>query len=335
MNDLFTNSTITVTAEELARRSLRIGAIKLRPTEPFTWASGYRMPIYNDNRMHISHPENRELILSLALDKIEEQHFEESFNAVLAVPSAGIWLAALIAAHYRVPLVIPDGEGEEAEFLVFSGLEKNQKLSYELRYDAIVASYPRALPSEIVFAQQNDMPLLYMRPAPKNHGVGKQIEGDLTGIKNVVLSTHNMDIEDAVAREVLAKANINIFSVHQITASPVSHKSFTGMYGMRFLAIEDLVSTGGSSIKEITKAQNVSAEISDCISVFDYETKAANDAFKLAKVHRHSLLTFSTMLDVATREKFINEYEKELLASWQDDPFGWGEKNGFPKVIKS
>jgi len=315
-----------VSAEELARRSLKIGAIKLRPAEPFTWASGYRMPIYNDNRMHISHPENRTLILSLTLDKIEQKNLE--FNAVLAVPSAGIWLAGLIAAHYKVPLVIPDKE----EFLVFYGLEKDQKLSYELRYDAIVASYPRALPTEIVFAQQNDLPLLYLRPAPKNHGVGKQIEGDITNIKHVVLSTHHGDIEESVASEAVAKANLRIFSTHQITASPTSQRDFSGMYELTFLAVEDLISTGVSSLNEICKAQDAGAMVTDCICIFSYETDGAEYAFNQAKIRKHPLLIYPTMLAEAIKGEFITEEDKEVLASWQNDPFGWGGKNGFPST---
>lgn len=321
-------------SEALAVASLQVGAIRLRPQEPFTWASGLRMPIYNDNRMHISHPANRTLIQILAVQQVaEEQMFEDgsnnySFNAILAIPSGGIWLAAMLAATFRMALIVPDG----SHYLVFK-LEEQKKQNAELRFDAVVASYPRALPSAVLYADVNGIPLLYMRPAPKNHGVGKQIEGNLKGISSVFLQTHRGDIEEEGAIVALENAGLKLFSKETETEK-VAY-SYTDLSGMTCLAIEDLISTGKSSLEEITKAQNSGAIITDCISIFSYEMRSADKAFADAKIRKIPLLTYSTLIGEAVRGGYVSEEDRTILLDWQKDPEGWGERNGFPKTLNT
>ncbi len=315
-----------IDAKELANLSFKIGAIHLNTKDPFKWSSGLRMPIYNDNRMHMAHPENRELILSLAQEKIANERI--GFNAVLAIPSGGIWLAALIAYWHEVPLIIPN----EDHFLVFE-LELEHPVTMALRYDAIIASYPRALPQATLFAYENDIPLLYIRPEAKAHGVGKQIEGDTMGIRTVFVKTHDGDMSEKSALTALDQEGLVLFSKDSSTDKvATNYTAFPD--GMRALSIEDLISTGGSSLKYIKKAQNAGLVINDCISIFSYEMKSAQTSFAEAEINKYPLLTFDAMLEQAIAQGYIAAEEKETLLDWRTDPENWGAKNGFPKIEK-
>ena len=324
---------IALTPEALAHASLEVGAIKLQPSTPFTWASGLRMPIYNDNRMHISHPDNRTLIHLLAVQEIvNEELFEDgtdnySFNAILAIPSGGIWLAALLAATFRMPLIVPDGH----HYLVLT-LEKQKKQTAELKFDAVVASYPRMLPFAVLYADANRIPLLYLRPAPKSHGVGKQVEGDVEGISSVYLRTHWGDIDEDVAKKAVGDAGLSLFANY--ASEEILASSYTNLMGFTCLAVEDLISTGKSSLEEIRKAQDAEAVITDCLSIFSYEMQSAINAFADAKVRKIPLLTYPTLIEQAVREGYVNEEDRLLLLDWQTDPEGWGARNGFPKIEK-
>lgn len=319
--------------EALAHASLEVGAIKLQPSNPFTWASGLRMPIYNDNRMHVSHPDNRTLIQMLAVQEIvNEELFEDgtdnySFNAILAIPSGGIWLAAMLAATFRMPLIVPDGD----HYLVFN-LEKPQKQNAELKFDAVVASYPRALPSAVLYADVNRIPLLYLRPAPKSHGVGKQVEGDAKEISSAYLLTHWGDVDEDVAKQALGNARLTLFASHVSQEKVAS--SYIDLRGRTCLAVEDLISTGKSSLEEIRKAQDAGAIVTDCLSIFSYEMKSATNAFAAAKVRKLPLLTYPTLIEQAVREGYVSEEDRLILLDWQKDPEGWGARNGFPKIEK-
>ena len=89
-------------AEDIAFEALKIKAITLHPDEPITWASGYRMPIYNDNRMHLEHPRLRKMIVSIFLKTIDEESM--SYDVIAGTSTAGIPWAMLIADKLDCPM---------------------------------------------------------------------------------------------------------------------------------------------------------------------------------------------------------------------------------------
>lgn len=221
-------------AEKIAKAALEIHAIKLRPKNPFTWASGFRMPIYNDNRMFLIHPKYRELILD-----------------------------------------------------AFKKLLQSERISF----DIIAGTSTSGIPPATTLADSLGKPLIYVRDKPKSHGLKNQIEG--------------IDAE-------------------------------SDLQGKEVVLIEDLISTGGSSARAVQAIRNANGICKYCISIFNYGLGKANNAFeKLDEpCEIKSLLTYDTLLEVAKQTKYIDIQQSEMLAEWRQDPFNWGEKHGFPKVIK-
>lgn len=215
---------------KIAESGLSLGAIRLSLDDPFTWASGYRMPIYNDNRLFLSSYKDR----------------------------------ALIAEAF----------GKMAECI---GLDN---------IDNIAGTSTSGIPHATTLSDRLKKPLSYVRSSNKDHGLKNKIEG----------------IKD-------------------------------GYDGQRVLLIEDLISTGGSSISAVEAIREAGGTIDTCLSIFTYGLKRAEDAFSSLDppCSYHSILTFPTMLEVAFREGYINRDEHESLLEWMDDPFSWGEKRGFKK----
>jgi orotate phosphoribosyltransferase len=219
---------------KIAEKGLTIGAIKLKPDNPFQWASGYRMPIYNDNRMFLFHPETRRTIAQGLAAIVEEKGIAP--EVVAGTATAGI----------------PHG----------------------------------AFLSDVL-----DLPYIYIRDKPKGHGLKNRIEG--------------LDAE-------------------------------SDLEGRRVVVIEDLISTGGSSARAVEAVREANGSCDWCISIFSYGLEKADQEFGSLSppCNYTSLLTFQVLLETAKAGGFLTEEQIALLASWREDPFGWGEKNGFPKVEK-
>ena len=217
---------------EIARAGLEIKAIKLRPDDPFTWASGFRMPIYNDNRMFLFHPNHRALL----------------------------------------------AEG-------FGNLLESEKIPY----DVVAGTSTAGISPATTLADSLKQPMIYVRDKPKDHGLKNQIEG--------------IDAE-------------------------------SDLRGRRVVLVEDLISTGGSSAKAVQAIRDANGECNYCISIFNYGLDKAAQAFDSLdpKCNVRSLLTYDTLLEVAKETGYINDQQAKMLAEWRADPFGWGEKHGFPKV---
>lgn len=216
--------------KEIAKAGLEINAIKLRPDDPFTWASGFRMPIYNDNRMFLFSPEHRRLI----------------------------------------------AEG-------FTELVK------DIPYEVIAGTSTSGIPPATTLADSLSKPLVYVRDKPKDHGLKNQIEG--------------IDAE-------------------------------SDLQGRKVILIEDLISTGGSSARAVQGIRDANGNCDYCISIFNYGLDKAVQAFDTLdpKCEVRSLLTYETLLEAAKETGYINDQQAKMLAEWRADPFGWGEKHGFPKV---
>lgn len=201
----------------VAEKLLQVGAVKLRPEEPFTWASGWKSPIYCDNRKVLSFPYTRDFIKS------------EMCN------------------------------------VIFEGFPKAQLL-------AGVAT--AGIPWGAMASDQLKMPYIYVRPKPKEHGLGNQIEGSFEP-------------------------------------------------GQKVLVIEDLISTGKSSLDVVKVLRDAGLEVIGMVSIFTYGFKQATQAFELASVPYKSLTNYSTLIGMAVEKGTVSAETESLLLEWREDPANW------------
>lgn len=206
-------------AEQVASFLLDLEAVKLRPHQPFTWASGWKSPIYCDNRVTLSYPAVRQFLKESLFDLYKEHFFDVS--AIAGVATAGIPMASLLA--------------DEAS-----------------------------------------LPLLYVRSAPKGHGMENLIEGRLHDQANVAV-------------------------------------------------VEDLISTGGSSLKAVAALTAAGAEVAGMLALFTYGFEQATTAFGQAKVKLATLSDYNTLIKVAVDKKLVEEADLELLNNWRLAPDRWGK----------
>lgn len=205
------------TAGKVAAMLLQIEAIKLNTEKPFTWSSGWKSPIYCDNRLSLSYPDIRKSIRDGLVQAIRENFF--TLEAVAGVATAGIAQGALVA-------------------------------------DAL------------------DVPFLYVRPKPKDHGMENLIEGRVVKKQKVVL-------------------------------------------------VEDLVSTGGSSLKAAQALSEAGMEILGMVSIFNYGFDIATRNFYEANISLISLCDYNSLLHYAHSAKYITEDQVTSLKAWRVDPAGW------------
>jgi len=203
----------TVTAEKL----LQINAVRLSPEKPFTWASGWKSPIYCDNRKVLSHPYIRDYIKSELCNVVFEKY--GSAKVIAGVATAGIAWGVMIADQLKLPFI-------------------------------------------------------YVRPKPKEHGLSNQIEGEYKEGRKVVV-------------------------------------------------IEDLVSTGKSSLQVVDVLKKEKLEILGMVSIFNYQFEAGQEAFKRAEIDLVSLTDYSTLLQLAEKKGFIEPVQQEILLNWRKDPANW------------
>lgn len=206
-------------AKQVADSLLEIGAVALRPHQPFTWTSGIKSPIYCDNRLTMSYPQIRDLIA-------------ESF-------------AAVIRESY------PDTE-------------------------VIAGTATAGIPHAAFVAQKLGLPMAYIRDKAKGHGKENQIEG-------------------------LIQA------------------------GQKVIVIEDLISTGGSSIKAAQAVREAGADPQAVLAIFSYQLDKAVDGFAEAGIALQTLSNYTALIDVAVERGVIKPEDLELLQSWRQDPGSFGK----------
>ncbi|WP_372918161.1 orotate phosphoribosyltransferase [Salegentibacter sp.] len=205
------------TAKKTAELLLQIKAIKLEPQAPFTWASGWKSPIYCDNRIVLSYPPIRNYIREHFARQTEELYGKPDVIAGVATGAIGIGM--LVAEYLSVPFI-------------------------------------------------------YVRPEPKSHGRKNQIEGVLEEGQNVVV-------------------------------------------------IEDLISTGNSSLNAVKALTEAGANVKGMLAIFTYGFKTAEENFKKAEVELHTLSNYDYLLETAQRINYINASEAEILKEWRQDPSNW------------
>jgi len=103
-------------------------------------------------------------------------------------------------------------------------------------------------------------------------------------------------------------------------------------HNRKVVLIEDLISTGGSSIKAVQAVREAEGDITWCLAIFSYGLEKARTQFAemVPECNTRTILDYNTLIKVARRQGAINPDEERLLLSWRDDPFGWGKKHGFP-----
>ena len=202
---------------KVAKELMQIKAIKLQPASPFTWASGWKSPIYCDNRKTLSHPQLRTFIKEQFSKLIREKH--------------------------------PDVE-------VIAGVATG------------------AIAQGVLVADELNLPFVYVRSAPKGHGMGNLIEGDLQPGKKVVV-------------------------------------------------IEDLISTGGSSLKAVEALRQAGSEVLEMFAIFTYGFQVAVDNFKKAGVKLTVLSDYETLVGTAVDSGYVSAEQLETLSEWRKDPGNW------------
>jgi orotate phosphoribosyltransferase len=208
------------TAEKTAELLLQINAIKLNPKNPFTWASGWKSPIYCDNRLLLSYPEIRNYIRDSFSKNIEKQFGKPDVIAGVATGAIGIG---------------------------------------------------------ILVAESLGLPFVYVRPEPKKHGRQNQVEGHLEAGQSVVV-------------------------------------------------VEDLISTGGSSLLAVAALKEAGAQIKGMAAVFTYGFEVAENNFATAKIDLYTLSNYQNLINLAIDKNYISKTEEETLRAWSKSPSTWSNE---------
>ena len=202
----------------VAEKLLQVSAVRLSPEKPFTWASGWKSPIYCDNRKVLSFPYVREFIKSELCNVIFSE-FPDA-ECLAGVATAGIAWGAMVADQLKLPYI-------------------------------------------------------YVRPKPKEHGLGNQIEGSYTA-------------------------------------------------GQKVVVIEDLISTGKSSLQVVDVLRKAGVEVVAMVSIFNYGFEVASKAFENAGVPYISLSDYKTLISLALEKGTISAETEKILLEWSNAPAEWG-----------
>jgi len=207
-------------ARTIAKSLLATQAVTLNPEQPYTWASGLRSPIYCDNRVTLSSPQDRKLITEEFVKLIHQKY--PDVEAIAGVATAGIPQATSVADKLNLPLV-------------------------------------------------------YVRPEAKDHGRKNQIEGNLKA-------------------------------------------------GQKVVVIEDLISTGGSSIKAAQALEEAGAKVLSLLAVFSYGLPKAEANFKAANIPYEALSNYDVLIEEAASSGYVTAAQQETLRDWRKDPQSWSDR---------
>ena len=207
------------TKKLFAEKLLNVKAIKLQPSNPFTWASGWKSPIYCDNRKTLSFPDLRTFV-KIELCHAIQENFPEA-EAVAGVATGAIAQGALVA-------------------------------------------------------DQLGKPFVYVRSKPKDHGMGNLIEGELPE-------------------------------------------------GAKVVVVEDLISTGGSSLKAVEALRAAGYEVVGMVASYTYGFPVAEEAFSNAGVKLVTISAYAHVVEVAAATGYIKQDDVDVLHEWRKDPANWGK----------
>lgn len=317
---------------QLARRALEIKAIKLWPKEgPFLWASGFHMPIYNDNRMFLGKHSDRMLVTDALVNTIAEAGLE--FDMIGGTSTAGIAPAASVAQRVGAPMVIQHG----GEAYVFEPGVVAKEMGLEEAVtdndEVVVSTCPFGIPGGVFTGNSAELPFAYVRAEKKDHGMKKAVEGILhPGERVLLLDYHMGDGYFDIAKQVLEEAGVEVSGAFSRDVSDLLVPA--DVSGKKILQVEDLISTGGSCVKEVVAYRDMGAEVTDVVAIFSYMLDAAQEKFSNAGLAVHPGFTYPVLLEEAVASDYIPQDSKAVLDEWRSAPFDWGEKNGYPAVKK-
>jgi orotate phosphoribosyltransferase len=272
------------------------------------------------------------MLVSNGLKKIiEDNHIE--FDYIAGIPTAGIAPAASLAQLMNKPLIIYDNN-KFIKASNFMDIQKANNSEFEIynnkNLDAIASTCPYSIPAGIEIANSIKTPFVYVRQNKKDHGMERKIEGMLLENQKVLLLDLYLSSQESYG----VSAGDSIFEITKkkvkIFKEAIMEQS-VDVSGKKLLVLEDLISTGSSSIKEIIEYRKQGAIVENLLSIFNYGFPEVNKNFEDAKINVNSALYYDTMLKVAKENDYITMNQQELLSSWRIEPFKWGEKNGFPK----
>lgn len=203
----------------VAKQLLDVKAVKLNVENPFTWASGWKSPIYCDNRKILSYPAARKVVYEAFVDVIKNRFAD--VDVIAGVATGAIAYGMLVAEALGKPFV-------------------------------------------------------YVRPKPKDHGTGAQIEGELPK-------------------------------------------------GAKVVVVEDLISTGGSSLSAVDCLLKSGAIVLGMVAIFTYNFIKSRRAFEYANVELYTLSHYEALLEEAVEEKYIKPEDLEVLKQWRINPETWGK----------
>lgn len=203
----------------VAKQLLDVKAVKLNVENPFTWASGWKSPIYCDNRKILSYPAARKVVYEAFVDVIKKRFAD--VDVIAGVATGAIAYGMLVAEALGKPFV-------------------------------------------------------YVRPKPKDHGTGAQIEGELPK-------------------------------------------------GVKVVVVEDLISTGGSSLSAVDCLLKSGAIVLGMVAIFTYNFIKSRRAFEYANVELYTLSHYEALLEEAVEEKYIKPEDLEVLKQWRINPETWGK----------
>jgi len=206
-------------SRKVAEFLLSCEAIKLSPDRPFTWASGWKSPIYCDNRRTLAFPEIRTYIRDALCAMV--QHYYPRAEVIAGVATGAIAQGALVADRLQLPFC-------------------------------------------------------YVRSAPKDHGLENLVEGHLTA-------------------------------------------------GQKVVVIEDLISTGGSSLKAVDALRRSGAEVLGMVAIFSYQFAVAEQSFQQQQVTLHTLSNYNTLIETAIDRQYIQPQWLNILQQWRANPDQWGK----------
>jgi orotate phosphoribosyltransferase len=278
---------------------------------------------------------NRMLVAECLGNIIKDNGIE--FDYIAGIPTAGIAPAASLAEITKKPLIFyGKNEGFSKAFNIES-LENavHFKISFEYcrNFDLVASTCPYAIPLGVNVANEIKKPFIYVRQNKKDHGMERKIEGIVLEGQSTLLIDAFISPEEsygAGAITSIMEATKNNASIYHISIP----QEKVNVSGKKLLVLEDLISTGSSSIKEVIEYRNKGAIVEDMLSIFNYGFPEVSKNFEQEKINVHSALYYSTLLKVAKETGYINIEQEALLEDWRTDAFKWGEKHGFPKDSK-
>ena len=314
-------------AKLIASTCLRIGAIELRPENPFLWAGGTYNPIYNDNRMLLGSYEHRVMVSDGFVEIMIENDFLRP-NYICATSLSGIAPAVTLGKRINKPVMI----FHEGKFFVL--LQADKFVPLKADENLVIATAPWAIAKGVLTANEYKLPFAYIRPKRKDHGKGKLIEGIIHRGQKAFVPYIETDSFEAGIKMVLFEEGIVLKGREILSLDEVRRPLNRLLHGQTVLVLEDLISTGGSALKEVRACKEAGAEVLGVASIFNYDLPIAKKQFQEEKCPLFSILNYDTVLEQAKEEKRFSDEIIGTLHNWRLDPENWGDNHGFPRVIK-